>query len=117
MDVRPYLDRLRERSRQILRERRERVEEVRAHLPEVVRVLRDEFGVRRVLLFGSLLDGRLHAGSDVDLAVEGLHPGAYWQALDRVASLLGCSVDLIRLEEVPPGLREAAEQGEVLHVD
>ena len=44
---------------------------------------------RRVYFFGSLARGhRLHKGSDIDLAVEGLAPGrVYWRALSQLWEL------------------------------
>ncbi len=44
---------------------------------------------RRVYLFDSLArEYRLHGGSDIDLAVEGLAPGrVYWRALSHLWEL------------------------------
>jgi predicted nucleotidyltransferase len=43
-----------------------------------------DFGARKVYLFGSLLDqGSVHARSDIDLAVEGLEGGLYFKARRR----------------------------------
>jgi predicted nucleotidyltransferase len=47
---------------------------------EIARVLVQTFGVRRVILFGSLARGAFGPRSDVDLAVEGLPPGALLEA-------------------------------------
>ena len=41
--------------------------------------------------------------SDVDLAVVGLPPGAYFRALDRAESALGRELDLFHLDEHSPG--------------
>jgi predicted nucleotidyltransferase len=44
-------------------------------------ILRAEFGVQRVILFGSLATGSwFHRRSDIDLAVEGLDATDYWRA-------------------------------------
>jgi predicted nucleotidyltransferase len=44
-----------------------------------MRLLRERFGARRVVLFGSLAgQGPWHARSDVDLAVEGLTPTVFF---------------------------------------
>ena len=52
------------------------------------RLLRERYGVPRVRVFGSLLHpGRFHIDSDVDLAVEGLAVGDYWDALADVLFL------------------------------
>lgn len=51
-------------------------------------LLKTRFGAHRVTLFGSLAHGAgLARDSDVDLAVEGIGPGEYWQAWAAVESL------------------------------
>lgn len=55
---------------------------------EAAQLLRDRYGVTRVRAFGSLVHKeRLHPGSDVDLAVEGLKPADYWEAVTSVLFL------------------------------
>jgi predicted nucleotidyltransferase len=54
----------------------------------VAQLLRERYGVNRVRVFGSLLDPNyFHAGSDIDLAVEGLAIHDYWDALADVLFL------------------------------
>jgi predicted nucleotidyltransferase len=72
-----------------------------------VRALKEQFGVREVYQFGSLAgQGPWHGRSDIDLAVEGLEPGAYVRALSTLYQLLpeGIELDLITLEDAPPEL-------------
>lgn len=71
-------------------------------------LLAEEFGVRCVYLFGSAAAGRLHARSDIDLAVVGLPPGQYFRALSRLWGLLpaGMSLDLVPWEDAQPTLRQ-----------
>jgi hypothetical protein len=76
-----------------------------ALLPEALRVLRQGYRVDRVSLFGSLASGEVSEGSDVDLAVEGLDPSAYFAALTDLMTLFQASVDLVRLEEAAPTLK------------
>lgn len=49
------------------------------------RLLAEEFGVRRVMVFGSLAWGRFRRSSDIDLAVEGLPPERFFRADARLA--------------------------------
>lgn len=77
---------------------------LRVRADDVAAVLRSEFGATEVILFGSLVEGDVHAGSDVDLAVRGIPPGRYFEALARAADLLGCDVDLVELETARPAL-------------
>lgn len=94
-----------------------RDEERRRRLPDVAALLSDEFGATEVIVFGSLVVGDPHAGSDVDLAVRGIPAGRYLEALARVSDLLGCDVDLVELESARPSLREciAATGVELTH--
>ncbi len=73
------------------------------------RLLKEKFGAKRVVLFGSLLDlKRMHQRSDVDLAVWGLDERYYFRA---VAGLLDIdptfSVDLVEVEHARPHILEA----------
>lgn len=78
-------------------------------------LLRERFGARRVILFGSAAgDAPWHSRSDLDLAVEGLSPEQHWQALNACYELLPpeLTLDLIPLESAWPELRARLE-GEV----
>jgi predicted nucleotidyltransferase len=115
MDPAPYLDALRARDRRVRELRRARARAVRSRLPELVQRLAAEFGIGRVVLFGSLLTSELYEDSDVDLAVAGLAASAYWRALDVACTVLGVPVDLVPLEEASSALAErVAREGEVL---
>jgi predicted nucleotidyltransferase len=78
----------------------------RAALPALARCLRAFPGVRRVWSFGSLAWGIPHQRSDIDLAVEGLAPLDVFAALAALMAEAPAAVDLVRLEDAPPALRE-----------
>jgi predicted nucleotidyltransferase len=70
-------------------------------------LLRERFGVKRVYLCGSAAgESPWHGRSDLDLAVEGLPRGRYFEALGALWPLLpeGLELDLIPLEATPPFL-------------
>lgn len=71
---------------------------------QAARLLRERYGAPRVRVFGSLLHARrFHAGSDIDLAVEGLAVGDYWDALAEVLFLDDeITVDLVDPGTCPP---------------
>lgn len=95
-------------AQRLLAERRaalERSERMAAHAPRCARLLADRFGVVRAYLFGSVVRGTADARSDLDLAVEGLPPERYFEALAALAEVTPFDVDLVRLEEAPPSLR------------
>ena len=61
------------------------------------------------LVFGSCARGAAHAGSDVDVALgfgRGRQPGAYeiGAIVSRLEEAVGQSVDIVALEDAPPGL-------------
>lgn len=77
---------------------------------EAAELLRSRYGVTRVLVFGSLVDGR-HFGerSDIDLAADGLRPGDHFEALGRLLRLSpDFEFDLVDLSACPPHIRLAA---------
>ena len=72
-------------------------------------VLKQQFGVRRVVLFGSLAHRAwFDSDTDVDLAVEGLHVQDYWQAWKVVEDIIGDRpVDMVEIERAKPSLRQS----------
>jgi uncharacterized protein len=90
------------------RDREERLIRVR----RAARVLKEEFGARRVVLFGSLAhQAWFAADSDVDLAVEGLLAEHYWDAWRAVEDIVADRpVDLIEIESASPSLLESVER-------
>ena len=109
---------LTERLQLSARERRRLAVEIRQSLPALTDLLVGEFGVQRVILFGSVARGRAHSDTDLDLAVEGLPAERYFEALARCADVAGRNVDLVPVEEATPQLlRIISEKGEVLHAD
>lgn len=81
-------------------------EEVR----RAARLLVEEFGVTRVVVFGSLARGRFREGSDIDLAVEGLPPSEFIRADARLAWELSLPIDLKPLDECSPLLRRHIDE-------
>lgn len=63
-------------------------------------LLKQQFGIKEVFLFGSLLFPKLvHPESDIDLAVWGLDSDRYCEAAGTLlCTVKGFNVDLIRLE-------------------
>lgn len=83
-------------------------------------LLRERFGARRVVLFGSAAgDAPWHERSDLDLAVEGLAPELYWIALNACYEVLppGLELDLVLLETAWPTLRERLIEGKRMPKD
>ncbi|MEM8545232.1 MAG: nucleotidyltransferase domain-containing protein [Cyanobacteria bacterium P01_H01_bin.119] len=78
---------------------------------QAAELLQQHFQVRRVWLFGSMLEAqRIRSESDIDLAVEGLADDQYLQAVAELLDLSAFSVDLVQMEHASPRLREVIEQ-------
>ena len=75
-------------------------------------LLRAEYGVDRVAVFGSLVQRELfHRGSDIDLAVWGMDERHYYRAVGRLLALdPDFEVDLIMVEEAPVSLRDTIQK-------
>ena len=76
-------------------------------------ILKNQFGARRVLLFGSLAQPYwFKKDSDVDLAVEGLKSGKdYWEAWHLVEEIIADRlVDFIEIETAGESLRLAIQR-------
>lgn len=75
------------------------------------RMLCQEFGVKRVVLFGSMLQPKIHANSDIDLAVWNLSKSDYFQAVGKLQGLSEFAIDLVESENAPDYIVEAIAQG------
>ncbi len=93
--------------------RRERAWEVTR---AAARLLKEQFGAARVMVFGSLTrTGLFDQHSDVDLAVGGLDERLYLRALSCLLDLdPEIPVDLAEIETARPALRAAIEREGVL---
>lgn len=89
--------------------------EARRELEMIVQVLSQQYGVERVILFGSLAKGRFAPWSDVDVVVEGLDNADFYEAMAAVNRLTPRWVDLKPLEDLEPFFRERVmKEGEVI---
>lgn len=73
-------------------------------------------GAHEVYVFGSAARGQMRDDSDVDLAVSGLPPEVFFQALGQAEDALGRPLDLIDLDEVTPFTRYLREGDELQRV-
>lgn len=116
-DLAAFVESWRRRIEDAEKSRQQSVVEAVARVGPAVELLVDRFGVTRVVLFGSAAKGTARDDSDVDLAVEGLPPERWVEALLALEELLGAGrVDLVDLDEAGRLLRaKVAQDGVVLH--
>ena len=80
-----------------------------------VRLLRS-MGAVQVFVFGSAATGKLRPGSDIDIAVSGLPPDAYFSAVSKTSDLVGRPVDLVDLDDDTPLVRHLRDSGDLVRV-
>lgn len=73
-------------------------------------------GAREVYVFGSAAQGKMHEGSDVDMAVEGLPPAAFFRAMAAASDVLRRPLDLVDLDEDNSFTRYLRSEGELRRV-
>ena len=70
-------------------------------------------GAREVYLFGSAARGILRQDSDIDLAVSGLPPEKFFEAMGQAADILQRPLDLVDLDEDNPFIQYLKEEREL----
>lgn len=106
----------RAKARRLQAEEQQRLLERAQHAYDIAQkaaqLLKDQFGAKRVVLFGSLARNDVfHQRSDIDLAVTSIEEGLFWRAwsaLDTLESKV--EIDLVDLETAPPKLQQRIEQ-------
>jgi predicted nucleotidyltransferase len=81
--------------------------EVTEKLEKHLEILRMQYGVERIGLFGSLVRGSQHAESDIDLLVEFKQPVGLFKFIElenQLSDLLGAKVDLVTPNALKPGI-------------
>jgi predicted nucleotidyltransferase len=73
-------------------------------------------GAREVYVFGSARKGKTRENSDVDIAVSGLPPEAFFRAMAAAHDALGRPLDLVDLDEDNAFTRYLKSKGELLRV-
>ena len=84
-----------------------RLKRARSLARRAATILKKQFGVKKIVLFGSLIHPTLfHSRSDVDIAVWGLRGREYYRAVGVLQSLdTAIGIDLIAYEDASPSLK------------
>jgi predicted nucleotidyltransferase len=79
---------------------------------KAAKLLKADFGIVKVAVFGSLIHpGLFHAKSDVDLAVWGMDERKYYRAVSLLLDIdPSISVDLVCTEDARPALKKVIEK-------
>jgi predicted nucleotidyltransferase len=97
---------------QRLAEMRQRQQQGLAVARECARILKEQFGAKRVVLFGSLLDPeKMTWRSDIDLAVWGLPEKDFFKAGAAIEHGHDFEIDLVEIQHAKPHILPGIEQG------
>ncbi|MEM1279461.1 MAG: nucleotidyltransferase domain-containing protein [Cyanobacteria bacterium P01_D01_bin.6] len=112
MDLQPYIETARRRRQRAYAQRQNRRQQALIVARQAAQLLRDQFGVQRVVVFGSVLDpNTFHEQSDIDLAVWDLPADLYLQAVAKLLDLSAFSFDLVPAESASDYIQAAIAQG------
>lgn len=97
--------------------RKRRFRKAQATLKKIVELLVKKYHVKRIVLLGSLVDkDRFGIHSDIDLCVEGIPEGRYFEAAGELLVAADVfDVDLIPFENTTPDMRERVKRGKALY--
>lgn len=73
-------------------------------------------GADAVYLFGSTVEGPVRPDSDIDMAVAGLPPARFFQAMGQTMFVLPRSLDLVDLDVDTPFTRYLKQKGKLHRV-
>ncbi len=89
-----------------LKERKHKALEI---AKDCIKILKEEFGAKEVIIFGSLRgDSPWHEKSDLDLAVKGMSNDQIWDAYGKLEKIVPSwlTFDLVSVEQVPIYIRD-----------
>jgi predicted nucleotidyltransferase len=73
-------------------------------------------GCKEIILFGSLSDGTFDRFSDIDLAISGISPGAYFRTVAVLSSRVGWKVDLVAIDYISKDFAQRIrKRGKILY--
>jgi len=75
--------------------------DLKSPIEQATAVLKN-FGADAIYLFGSFADGTARADSDIDMAVTGLAPHRFFEAMGQMLLILPRPLDLVDLDEETP---------------
>ena len=84
-------------------------------IKKAVSLLKNE-GCRNVFLFGSMVTGKIHANSDIDIGISGLPPKSFFRVYANLDRALASNVDLVDFDLRKDFYAHLSSLGEVVEV-
>jgi predicted nucleotidyltransferase len=82
---------------------------------EAIIRIAQEYGVKRVWLFGSCLDSTVDDPHDIDLAVEGVPPEKFFEFYGKLGGAILKDIDLIDLDSGDPMRHIVRDRGVIIY--
>ena len=79
------------------------------------KILKDE-GCKTIYLFGSMVTGKIHGNSDIDIGIKGLPPGKFFRVYALLDNSLSNNVDLIDFDANNKFYNLLSSLGEVIEI-
>lgn len=90
-------------------------EAYREDIRRAVEILK-ESGCTEIFLFGSLGEGKVRDGSDIDIAVRGCPKGKFFYLLGKLLLALDHSVDIVNLDSQDPFAQYLEREGRIFKI-
>jgi predicted nucleotidyltransferase len=90
-------------------------EKYQEDIKKAVHLLKNE-GCKSVFLFGSIVTGKIHQNSDIDIGIMGLPPHKFFRTYSHLDGALSNKVDLVDFDEHPDFYMLLKSLGEVVEI-
>ena len=75
----------------------------------------EKYSIRKVFLFGSILEKKCTVNSDIDILVMPLKDENYWKLRFDLETAIGCPVDLYSQTDEAQFVKKIMDRGEVVY--
>ncbi|RJP30998.1 MAG: hypothetical protein C4527_08660 [Candidatus Omnitrophota bacterium] len=96
-------------------ERKHRSEKMRSTCMEKAVPVLLQYGVQRIVLFGSVLKERCEESSDLDILAMPIPNDRYWQCLHDLREATGVDVDLYTENDNAEFVKKVLRRGEIIY--
>lgn len=111
-----YIAHFKKREKEKAEQRKKAAQQALKEVKKKVPALTGDFPeIKKIMLFGSLAEGRFGRSSDIDLYIEGLKPENYYKALHKLEDLLGKEVELYTDTDSKDFIEKIKTRGIVLY--
>ena len=75
----------------------------------------EKFGIKKVILFGSVFEGKCRKGSDIDILVIPLPSENFWTFRHELEEAVDIPIDIYNENDDPIFVKKIIERGEVIY--